>query len=182
MSMPWDSQPPKQPLPVQRPYVPPPQEQYQPPAQQMQPDIPLVARNPQTGETVRVDVGADLREAIRQAITQTVVEGRDQFQANAQKALAKAVTGEKIAVQAPVPAAVVGTDLEDNFQMGPATKRSLVQGLTIDMGFAAMATLMTVTSTDFNIADKEAWIFVGVMMLKTVLQTGMSYVMRLKVT
>ena len=179
MGLPWESNPPQQPINPPARNVPP--QQYQQPAQQMRPDVPIVARNPETGETVRVSIDSDLREAIRQAITQSVVEGQDAMQDNLRRAAAKKLAGEKVTVSAPVPAALAGTELEENFEMGPATKRTLLQGLAIDMGFAGMATLMTITSTDFNIADKEAWIFVGVMMLKTVLQTGMSYMMRLKV-
>lgn len=193
MTMPWDTpnngqptgSPPRYVPPPTPPQVPPAGHPYPPPGspQQMRPDIPpVVARNPQTGETVRVDLSTDLREAIRQAITQSVVENKDAMIGNAQKAIAKAAKGEKVTVQAPIPAALAGSLAENSFQMGPATKRTFVQGMAVDMGFAAMAVLATVTSTDFNVADKEAWMLVGVMMLKTVIQTGMSYVMRLKIT
>lgn len=193
MSMPWDTPnngnpntpPPRYVPPPTPPQVPPAGQPYPPPGspQQMRPDIPpVVARNPQTGETVRVDLSTDLREAIRQAITQSVVENKDAMIGNAQTAIAKAVQGQKPTVQAPVPAALAGTVAEDSFEMGPATKRTFVQGMAVDMGFAALAVLATVTSTDFNVADKEAWTVVGVMMLKTLIQTGMSYAMRLKIT
>jgi hypothetical protein len=151
------------------------------PGQQMQPDVPIVARNPQTGETVRVDLGTDLREAIRQAITQSVVENKDVMMGNAQKLAANALTGQKSTVNAAVPAALAGSELEDNFEMGPATKRTLLNGLAVDLGFAAMAVIGTVSATDFDITDTEAWTLVGVMLVKTVIQTGMSYAMRLKV-
>lgn len=39
--------------------------------------VPVVARNPATGEQVRVDISHDLREAIRAAIRDTVSDGRD---------------------------------------------------------------------------------------------------------
>lgn len=187
MGMPWEREPRQQQPPPQRyepPPMPPPNHPYpQPmPGQQMQPDVPIVARNPQTGEQVRVDLSTDLREAIRQAIVQAAVENKDALQANAQRALVKKVQGEQLSVAAPTPAALAGTELEDSFEMGPATKRTFVQGMAVDMGFAALAVLATVTSTDFNVADKEAWTVVGVMMLKTLIQTGMSYAMRLKIT
>lgn len=166
MGMPWDTprqQPPR--------YSP-------PPAQQMKPDLPpVVARNPQTGETVRVDLGADLREAIRQAVAASVVENKDAMLGNAQAAIKKVAQGQKPTVTAPQGP----IELEGEFEMGPSTKRTLLQGLAVDLGFAATATLATVTSTDFNFFDKEAWTLTAVMMLKTLIQTGMSYMMRLKV-
>jgi len=188
MGMPWERSPQPTPQPQPAPYVPPqqippPNHPYpQPmPGQQMQPDVPIVARNPQTGETVRVDLGTDLREAIRQAITQSVVENKDVMMGNAQKLAANALTGQKSTVNAAVPAALAGSELEDNFEMGPATKRTLLNGLAVDLGFAAMAVIGTVSATDFDITDTEAWTLVGVMLVKTIIQTGMSYAMRLKV-
>ena len=38
--------------------------------------VPVVARNPATGERVRVDVSEDLRQAIRDAINGTVAENK----------------------------------------------------------------------------------------------------------
>lgn len=203
MSMPWDTPPsdgqPNNYPPPGQPYVPPAGQPYppatpyssqvppyQPPAhlppQGMQPDVPpVVARNPQTGETVSVNIGTDLREAIRQAITQSVVENKDALQANAQRALVKKVQGEQVSVSAPTPAALAGGELEGDFEMGPATKRTLLQGLAVDMGFAAMTAVGMATAGDFDFTDPEQWSLLGVLMLKTLIQTGMSYVMRLKV-
>jgi hypothetical protein len=188
--MPWDQpQQPPEPAPryqppAQPPYVPPPGRPYdQQGAQRMQPDLPpIVARNPQTGEQVRVDIGAELREAIRQAVTGAVAQNKDTMIASGQKLATNALTGQKSTVNAAVPAALADSELEDNFQMGPATKRTLLNGLAVDLGFAAMAVIGTVSATDFDITDTEAWTLVGVMLVKTVIQTGMSYVMRLKVT
>lgn len=170
MGMPWDREPPRQEPP-----------QY---PQQMQPDVPpvpVVARNPQTGDAVRLDLGADLRAAIQQAVAGAVAENKDALTANAQRAMVKAVQGQKPTVSAPTPAALANSELEGDFEMGPATKRTLLQGLAIDVGFAAMAALATIASSDFNPFEKEAWTLVAVLMIKTVMQTGMSYMMRLKV-
>lgn len=180
MSMPWDNEPrrptpPPQPpyVPPQQPYVPPPAPRPTPP-QQMQPDVPpIVARNPQTGETVRVDIGADLREAIRQAITGAVVENKDIMQANANKAIAKMVKAE---VKEEVDEKT--EQLEESFSGGPATTRTFIQGAALDIGAAVFAVLATAIGPDSNLFDKEMWGIVGVMMLKTLVQTGLSYMMR----
>ena len=169
MSMPWDRPPQQPPQPQQIP-----QQQIPPQPQQMQPDIvPVVARNPATGETVRVDIGAQLQRAVQDALAQAMAGG--QIQANAQKLITNAVAGKKSTLTAPT------SELEGEFEMGPATKRTLFNGLAVDLGFAGIATLATLTSTNFDITDKAAWSLAGAMLLKTAISTLMSYVMRLKV-
>jgi hypothetical protein len=133
---------------------------------------PIVARNPHTGETVRVDIGSDLREAIRQAITQSVVESKDDVTARADKALRKMV---KVEVDKEV-----DDHIEESFAGGPATTRTFIQGAVLDIGAAVFAVVATMVGPDFDAFDKEAWTIVGVMMVKTVIQTGMSYMLRFK--
>jgi hypothetical protein len=144
------------------------------PGQQMQPDVPIVARNPQTGEQVRVDLGADLREAIRQAITQSVVENKDAMVANGQRAIAKAVDGQKISVKHEA------TEVEGEMEFGASTKRTLLQGLAVDIGFAATAAMGMAMGDDFDFSDPEQWKILGLLLVKTLIQTGMSFLMRLK--
>jgi predicted anti-sigma-YlaC factor YlaD len=57
-------------------------------AQQMQPDIvvPVVARNPKTGQEVRVDVSENLRQAIKAAINDTVMGTKTELEAEHPKA------------------------------------------------------------------------------------------------
>lgn len=194
MSMPWDTPPnngqPNNYPPPGQPYVPPPTPPYVPPAgqpyppqqpypqrpQQMQPDIPpVVARNPQTGETVRVDIGTELREAIRQAITQSVVDNKDAMAANTNRAIAKMVKAEvKEEVEEQT------DNLEASFSGGPATTRTFIQGAALDIGAAVMAVVATMVGPDTDIFSTELWTLVGVMMLKTILQTFMSYAIRFK--
>jgi hypothetical protein len=184
MGMPWESPPPRrEPSPPVQPPVPQQQpvnystaqQPYPAPPQQMQPDIPLVARNPQTGEAVRVDVGADLREAIRQAITQSVVENKDAMVANSQKAIAKAVDGQKISVKQD------DTEIEGEMEFGASSKRTLIQGLAVDVGFALTAAAGMVMNDSFDFGDPEQWKILGLLLVKTLIQTGMSFLMRLKV-
>jgi hypothetical protein len=144
--------------------------------QQMQPDLPIVARNPQTGESVRVDIGGALQAAMREAVAAAVAQSKDALLDNGRKALVKATSGEKVTVTHQG-----SQEIEDNFSVGPATKRTFLQGMAVDLGFAAMAVLATVTAGDFDITDVEQWTLLGAMVLKTCIQTGMSYVMRLKV-
>jgi hypothetical protein len=40
----------------------------------------------------------------------------------------------------------------------------------------------TVIGPGADVFDKELWTLVGAMMLKTIIQTGMSYMMRMQVT
>jgi hypothetical protein len=181
MSMPWDPQPRQSPPPYQPPpQIPPPQI---PPPQEMRPDIPppaavpVTARNPQTGETVRMDIGAELRAAIQQAVTSAVTENKTAMQAQANKTIAKLVKAE---VKEEVADEVQDT-LEGSFSAGPATTRTFIQGAALDIGAAVMAIMATMVGPDSNLFDKELWTLVGVMVFKTVIQTGLSYAMKFKV-
>lgn len=164
----------------------------------MQPDIPtpppppvsaVSAVNPDTGQPVTVEIPHNLNEAIQQAIKGAMSESR--------AAVSGAVTDSKAAVHQavartkadaaaahPVGAAAVtqyGPALEERFQSGPVTKRTFWQGLAVDLSFAGMAVLAAASAdSNFNLFDKEALTLVGVMLVKTVVQTGLSYVTKAK--
>lgn len=159
-----------------------------PPPPAPPPSIPVVARNQQTGESVRLDVGAEIQRAVREAIAGAIQQNGGNLHANAQRALVKTVQGQKPTVTHSAKdddgeniVAAAGDALEEAWTGGPVTTRTFVQGMAIDVGFALMATLATVTSSSFDVYDKEAWTLVGALMLKTVIQTGISFAMRLKV-
>ncbi len=203
MGMPWDNPAPQQPQQPYRPPQPPPQQPYRPapqqypqqpyqppppPAtpQQMQPDVPLVARNPQTGERVAVSIDEDLRTQLVQALVGSVIANKDELAANAEAALRRKVQGK------PKPKKKSDDDedaleaaeeaLEEAWTAGPVTARTLIQGLTIDIGVAALAVLTTVLTDDFNYLDVDAWLVVGSMLLKTVISTAISFAVKMKVS
>ena len=191
VGMPWD-QPPKEPdryrPPAQPPYIPPPsqpyqQPQYQPqPPQQMRPDvpapsIPVVARNPKTGESVRVDIGQQVQQLVAATVSQALAANASGLQSSANNAIAAVAAGRKPVVELPTPEG----QIEDSFSVGPATVRTFFSGMAIDVGFALVATLATVLTPTFNATDKEAWLLTGAMVLKTGLTTAISYILRLKV-
>jgi hypothetical protein len=125
--------------------------------------------------------GIDLGALIKEAVNTAVQQNKDALIASGQKAIAKAASGEKVSVKH-AGSAADSSEVEDNFDFGPSSKRTLLQGLAVDLGFAAMAVLGTATAGgDFDITDAEQWTILGAMLVKTVLQTGMSYVMRLRV-
>jgi|GEM_PF-3457609 len=152
MSLPWERKP--DPGPPQRP----------------EPPMSVSARNPETGTVVKVTVPPDIREMMRQALVEAAVENKDILLANGKSALAAAVTGRSPEVH-----------LEQSFEAGPATVRTFIQGAVLDIGAAVFAVVATMIGPDFNAFDKEAWTIVGVMMVKTVVQTAMSYTMKMKV-
>ena len=165
-TMPWDNPPQPQAAPAPQPqpvYTPPPNYTPQPPgappsmpAQQMRPDPPAL-KPP-----------INIQAAIQQAVQAAITENKDQAIANAQKAAKKIVSGEKL-------------EVESSFSGGPVTTKTFVQGMAVDLGFAAMATLAMVAQPDFNVLDKDAWVLIGVLMLKTIIQTGISYAMKQQV-
>ena len=58
--------------------------------------------------------------------------------------------------------------------------RTLVQGLCIDLFVALIAVLAAIS--DANPFQKETWILLGALLIKTFVQTAAAYLMRLKVT
>ena len=59
--------------------------------------------------------------------------------------------------------------------------RTFVQGLGIDIGFALLSVLALALG-DFDFLSGAAWATLGVLVLKTIIQTAISYVARLKFT
>lgn len=122
------------------------------------PPVPVVARNPVTGEQVRVDVGKDLREAIKQAINSTVMENRP--------TLAHV-------------ASTVQPRFEGAFRGGFFTDRTLLHGAVIDLAVAVLAALATYVSPESGFS-KGAWLVVGALAAKTVMQAGLSFATKVK--
>ena len=60
------------------------------------------------------------------------------------------------------------------------SKRTLIQGLTIDVA-VAVAALLLVWLPDADLTSREAWTVLAISVAKTVLTAVASYVMRLKV-
>jgi hypothetical protein len=135
---------------------------YQPPPQYQPPPPPAAP-------------AFDLNSIIKEAVNTAVQQNKQQFVANTQKAIEKAVDKRTDKLEEQV------EDLEESFSGGPATTRTFIQGAAVDIGFAALAAGATLIGPDADLFDKELWTLVGVMMLKTVIQTGMSYVMRMQV-
>jgi hypothetical protein len=159
----------------QRAPVPPPP-QY---PQDMRYDLPPEPPQPRRPAPI------DIQGAIQDAVNQALVQSKDHLQANAQRALVKGVQGKKPTVQhrgkdESIFEEITG-DIEEAWTGGPVTTRTFVQGMAVDVGFAMLATLATVMGKDFNAFDKEAWTVVGVLMLKTLITTGLSYMMKVRV-
>ncbi len=177
--MPWDSQPP-------RPAPPPPGPVAPPAPQQMQYDVvqapgytyshaPVPQYQPPPPPPPPAAPAFDLNALIKDAVNTAVQQNKQQFVANTQKAIEKAVDKRTDKLEDQV------EHLEESFSGGPATTRTFIQGAAVDIGFAALAAGATLIGPDADLFDKELWTLVGVMMLKTVIQTGMSYVMRMQV-
>jgi hypothetical protein len=133
----------------------------------------LVARNPQTGEAVRVDVGAELREAIRSAITQSVVEGREAMGVRANQSIARMIKSE-------VEEEVDDKILEEKFSGGATTQRTFLQNIVVDMGVTVMAVVTTISQPTFDVTDRAAWLIVGTSLIKTLVTTAMSWATRIE--
>lgn len=128
------------------------------------PPYPVQAVNPKTGEMVAVEVPVSLSEAIQQAINGAVTETKG------------AVMDKALEVKQKSDA-----EIEAAFKGGPVTARTFFHGLAVDLAFAGMAVLATASTDSFNLFDKSAWTVVGVMLVKTLVQTTLSYVTKAKV-
>ena len=172
MGMPWE-----QPSRPQQPYQPAPQP-YQPP-QQMRPDIPVTARNQQTGETVRLDIGAVIQQAVNEALR----ENTRAAASNATRALAA-----KSVPRAAMPKgslALTGDEtVEEAFTSGAVTRLTFVRGLALDLGVGLVAAFATLADgPNFSAFDKDLWFaVVPALIIKTVIQTVMSFVLKAKYT
>jgi hypothetical protein len=51
----------------------------------------------------------------------------------------------------------------------------------VDVGFALTAAAGMVMNDSFDFGDPEQWKILGLLLVKTLIQTGMSFLMRLKV-
>ena len=111
------------------------------------PPVPVVARNPATGEQVRVDVSENLRQAIRDAINGTVMEN-------------------KAALKESHPVVV---KLSQDF-----TERTLLHGAAIDIAAATAAVLATLAAPDSTLT-KAFWIITAVLAAKTLLLAGQTF-------
>lgn len=120
---------------------------------------------------------------IQQAVNEALVKNKDNIQASGKRAISKTVKGEKSVIEHRKVVKGDGSidEIEESFEGGPVTTRTFVQGMAVDVGFAVMTVLATSLSPGFNAFDKEAWTITGVLLLKTVLTTGMSYAMALQV-
>lgn len=83
----------------------------------------------------------------------------------------------------PVPDVTAVTSRGEELTVVDAKSRSwrtFIQGLAIDLGFALLSVLALALG-DFDFLDGAAWATLGVLVLKTIIQTAISYVARLKI-
>jgi hypothetical protein len=180
MSLPWDNQRPA-PAPAAPPYTPPqPQPQPQPrplPPQNMQPDTPpqrqVIARNTQTGEAVNIN------NVIQQALKDALADNKDTLKGNAENMVRSLVSGKKPKIDKSEDEAGA-----EAFSGGEITTKTFIQGIALDIGVALVAAVATLEGgSGFNIYEKEVWTAViPALVVKTIIQTGMSYMMKYKVS
>lgn len=84
----------------------------------------------------------------------------------------------------PVPDITATTIQGKELAVASAKNRSLrtfLQGLGFDILFA-LVSVIALSLNDFNFLDGAAWATLGILVLKTIIQTAVSYVARLKIT
>lgn len=129
-----------------------------------------------------VDFGRILKDAFSDALVEAGAKLRDTGKEYAQDSFDAIRRGETVDVLHPSVTATTAKGKE--LVVADAKSRSgrtFVQGLVIDLVFA-VGTLLVALGSDFDPAKKGAWIILIALMVKTVIQTGVSYLMRLRVT
>jgi hypothetical protein len=123
-----------------------------------------------------VDVSG-ITEAIKTALADAVRMGADYVYQTGQAVAA----GQQVDHRNPTVTATDSTGYElVKADARSRSGRTLVQGLIIDLFFAVVALLGTVTHAE--VLDKASWTIFFVLLGKTLIQTSLAYFMRLKVT
>lgn len=137
------------------------------------PSAPPVAP---TGSTLSV-IDAGIKEAIAAAMPAIKAQALDYAKAELQDTLAGKTIDQAH------PTITVTTAKGKELQIADAKNRSyrtFIQGLSLDIFFALMA--MVGTLTGFDPLAKASWLTLGALVLKTIFQTAISYVSRMKIT
>jgi hypothetical protein len=127
------------------------------------------------------DLGVDLGTVAREALDKIWPQLREQAVDYAKESLRGVLAGKTVDVLHPTITAETSTGRE--LVVADAKSRSgrtFVQGLAID-AFAA-ATVGVAALSGLDPFQKETWILLGALLAKTVVQSVVSYVMRIKVT
>ena len=165
MSMPWDRyQPEDEPAPPPKPVEPQPNS----PAQ-----VEVYKRD--------IDFGKVFGDAFAQALREVGPQLREGARDYARDTIGAVTSGQEVDWGHPTVTATTSQGKE--LVVADARSRSwrtLLQGLMIDLTFGLVAVLATLASADPF--QKETWILFSALLIKTIIQTFVAYVMRLRVT
>lgn len=123
-----------------------------------------------------------LKDTVNEAVKENMATVKENTVDTVKETVKAVRAGESIDVQNPTVTATTAKGRE--LVVADARSRSwrtLMQGLMTDLFFAIIAVLGTVTQTDMPL-DKTAWAVLGILLLKTAIQTAIAYFMRLRVT
>jgi hypothetical protein len=166
MSLPWDELQPDQPIPAPTPEPPTPTE-----------PISNLPERP----TTEIDFTKILKDAFSQALQEAAPKLREGAKDYAKGTIDAVTHGQEVDWTHPTITATTAQGKE--LVVADAKSRSwrtFLQGLIFDVGFALIAVLATLSGADPF--QKETWILFGTLVVKTLIQTVISYIMRLKVT
>lgn len=126
-------------------------------------------------------VRREAADAARQELAAQQDRLRAQLAGYARQVGAGALTGR--GVPDPIPDVTAVTARGQELTVVDARSRSwrtFVQGLGIDIGFALLSVLALAIG-DIDLLDGAAWATLGVLVVKTIIQTAISYLARLKI-
>jgi hypothetical protein len=192
MSLPWERFQPDQttptpqpePIPVPEPEpipVPvPPQQPPQPPVAPVPPPYQPTENLP-APQPKEIDYQKILKDAFVEAMREAGPQLKDAAGDYVRETVDHVTHGDKIDWDHPTITATTSQGKE--LIVADAKSRSwrtFLQGLIFDLGFALIAVLGTLSGQDPF--QKETWILFGILVIKTLIQTVISYIMRLRVT
>jgi len=139
----------------------------------------VTARNQATGQSVKLDIGSVIQQAVNDALRQnTAAAAQNATRAMQAKAVPRAampkgsleLTGDET--------------VEEAFTSGAVTRLTFLRGLALDVGVGLAAAFATIADgPNFSAFDSELWqAVIPALVMKTVVQTGISFVMKAKYT
>jgi hypothetical protein len=131
--------------------------------------------------TREIDFAKVLKDAFVAALREARPQAREAATGYAKETIDHVVHGDQIEWGHPTITATTSQGKE--LVVADAKSRSwrtFLQGLIFDIGFALVAVLTTLAGADPF--QKQTWILFGAMVVKTLIQTVISYIMRLRIT
>lgn len=146
-----------------------------------EPELPYIPPTPNVPEPQHVDFGKVIADAFKESLEQAAPILQQQAMDYARQSLEATLRGQQIDHTAPSVTAT--TARGEELVIADAKNRSwrtFVQGLAIDVVIALIALAGTLTHVEG--LNQLGWITIAALVVKTLIQAAMAYVMRIRIS